>query len=245
MWISWFISVHPAEWQDSSPSMNIFAAQTTLCNWNSVVIQPEVSLSELISHSMSTQPRTQESVVASWFSEQQCPVDMLVLNKFLFVRRWRFPRDISAPWGAATLSSFCYCTLYRVVKRKPHKRVVWNWNVHFVMVRCIFPLSPLLYGGYIWVTEHKILETHSFIYNTSVVLFWYSEFHRRRLKKCCKGMGVLDIVFKTIHKPGCPTSAFPFFIHNGAAVDKALGETNEKSTVQVPNLDPAEGILNW
>jgi hypothetical protein len=58
-------------------------------------------------------------------------------------------------------------------------------------------------------------------------------------------MGVLDIVFKTIHKPGCPTSAFPFFIHNGAAVDKALGETNEKSTVQVPNLDPAEGILNW
>jgi hypothetical protein len=55
-------------------------------------------------------------------------------------------------------------------------------------------------------------------------------------------LDVLDIVFKILHKPGCPASIFLLFIHDEAGVDinadKALGAANEKSTVRVPNPDP-------
>jgi hypothetical protein len=75
------------------------------------------------------------------------------------------PQRFAAPWGTAALCRFSYTTLYRLVKRKPHKRDVWNWNVRFVMVTWIFILSSFMIDT---LGLHNItLETH---------VWWSSKF---------------------------------------------------------------------
>lgn len=137
------------------PFMNIFPELWKLCDvcvWRSVVkwfktlyfhinnvkaIFPFAVYALCIGGLLLTEPR------------ENSPCGCVGFEEIPFRCEVTTPPRTAAPWDTAALCSFSYSTLYRLAKRKPHKRDVWFWSVRFVMVRCVYGFCLFLYDRYI------------------------------------------------------------------------------------------------